>query len=151
MYIYAHIYWSRKWQPIPLFLPGKFHGQRSLVHYSPWGHRVGHDWAHMHTHGSTCLCIYIDMRVYVCIYVCVCIHTYMLVCILMCGQSCPTRWHIYIYNFLCVCVYIYPSSHLWKGIWIHFQLGSQNRWDYRKTSGVLKGHYVYFERIGQVD
>ena len=27
--------WSRKWQPIPLFLPGKFHGQTSLVGYSP--------------------------------------------------------------------------------------------------------------------
>jgi len=28
---------SRKWQPIPVFLPGKSHGQRSLVGYSPWG------------------------------------------------------------------------------------------------------------------
>ena len=27
--------WSRKWQPAPIFLPGKFHGQRSLVGYSP--------------------------------------------------------------------------------------------------------------------
>ena len=24
------ILWSRKWQPTPVFLPGKFHGQRSL-------------------------------------------------------------------------------------------------------------------------
>ena len=29
--------WRRKWQPAPLFLPGKFHGQRSLAGYSPWG------------------------------------------------------------------------------------------------------------------
>ena len=28
--------YSRKWQPTPVFLPGKFHGQRSLVGYSPW-------------------------------------------------------------------------------------------------------------------
>ena len=28
---------SRKGQPIPLFLPGKFHEQRCLVGYSPWG------------------------------------------------------------------------------------------------------------------
>ena len=28
--------WSRKWQLTPVFLPGKFHGQRSLVGYSPW-------------------------------------------------------------------------------------------------------------------
>ena len=25
------------------FLPGKFQGQRSLVGYSPWGHKVRHD------------------------------------------------------------------------------------------------------------
>ena len=31
--------WRRKWQPTPLFLPEKSHGQRSLVGYSPWGHR----------------------------------------------------------------------------------------------------------------
>ena len=30
---------GRKWQPIPVFLPGEFHGQRSLVGYSPWGHK----------------------------------------------------------------------------------------------------------------
>ena len=29
--------WRRKWQPTPVFLPGKSHGQRSLVGYSPWG------------------------------------------------------------------------------------------------------------------
>ena len=28
--------WSRKWQPTPLFLPGKSHGQRSLADCSPW-------------------------------------------------------------------------------------------------------------------
>ena len=27
--------WKRKWQPTPVFLPGEFHGQRSLVAYSP--------------------------------------------------------------------------------------------------------------------
>ena len=34
-----------KGQPIPVLLPGKFHGLSSLVGYSPWGRRVGHDWA----------------------------------------------------------------------------------------------------------
>ena len=29
----------RKWQPAPVFLPGEFHGLRSLVGYSPWGHK----------------------------------------------------------------------------------------------------------------
>ena len=31
--------WKRKWQPTPVFLPGESRGQRSLVGYSPWGHR----------------------------------------------------------------------------------------------------------------
>jgi len=31
--------WRRKWQPIPVFLPGKSHGQRSLVGYSAWGRK----------------------------------------------------------------------------------------------------------------
>ena len=30
---------NRKWQPTPVFLPGKSHGRRSLVGYSPWGHK----------------------------------------------------------------------------------------------------------------
>ena len=29
--------WRKKRQPTPVFLPGEFHGQRSLVGYSPWG------------------------------------------------------------------------------------------------------------------
>jgi len=31
------ISWRRKWQPTPVLLPGKCHGQRSLMGYSPWG------------------------------------------------------------------------------------------------------------------
>ena len=31
--------WRKKWQPTPVFLPGKSHGQRSLAGYSPWGHK----------------------------------------------------------------------------------------------------------------
>ena len=29
--------WRRAWQPTPVFLPGEFHRQRSLVGYGPWG------------------------------------------------------------------------------------------------------------------
>ena len=32
----------RKWQPTPVFMPGKFHGQRSLAGYSPWGRGQTH-------------------------------------------------------------------------------------------------------------
>ena len=30
---------SKKWQPTPVFLPGKSHGQRNLVDYSPWSRK----------------------------------------------------------------------------------------------------------------
>ena len=29
--------WRREWLPTPVFLPGEFHGQRSLAGYNPWG------------------------------------------------------------------------------------------------------------------
>jgi len=31
------ISWRRQWQPTPVFLPGKSHGRKNLVGYSPWG------------------------------------------------------------------------------------------------------------------
>ena len=31
--------WRRKWQPTPVFLPGRSHGQRSLAGYSPQGRK----------------------------------------------------------------------------------------------------------------
>ena len=33
------VYWRRKWQPTPVPLPGKSHGLRNLVGYSPWGYK----------------------------------------------------------------------------------------------------------------
>ena len=46
-------YWRRKWLPTPVFLPGQFHGQRSLVGYSPWGCKESNmteQLTHTHTH-----------------------------------------------------------------------------------------------------
>ena len=43
--------WTRKWQPTPAFLPGKFHGQRSLAGYSSWGRKeLNNDWANTQQH-----------------------------------------------------------------------------------------------------
>ena len=44
------ISWRRKWQPTPVFLPGKTHGQRSLVGCSPWGRTESDttEWLHFH-------------------------------------------------------------------------------------------------------
>ena len=42
---------SRNWQPTPVFLPGKFHGQNSLVGYSPWSQKESdtteHKWGQL--------------------------------------------------------------------------------------------------------
>ena len=42
--------WRRKGQLAPVFLPGKSHGQRSLVGYSPWGLRESDMTECTHTH-----------------------------------------------------------------------------------------------------
>ena len=42
--------WRRKWQPTPVLLPGKFHGQRSLVGYSPWGRKELDKTEQLHFH-----------------------------------------------------------------------------------------------------
>ena len=44
------IAWRRKWQPTPVFLPGKSHGQRILEGYSPWGCKELGMTQHTHTH-----------------------------------------------------------------------------------------------------
>ena len=46
--------WRRECQPTPVSLPGEFHGQRSLVGYSPWGCKESDmtEWL-THTHVST--------------------------------------------------------------------------------------------------
>ena len=36
---FGKILWRRKWQPIPVFLSGESHGQRSLGGYSPRDHK----------------------------------------------------------------------------------------------------------------
>ena len=41
---------ERKWQPTPVFLPGKLYGQRSLVGYSPWDHKELTMTEDAHTH-----------------------------------------------------------------------------------------------------
>ena len=48
--------WRREWQPTPVFLPGEFHGQRSLAGYIQfmWSQRVRYNWVtHTHTHTHT--------------------------------------------------------------------------------------------------
>ena len=59
--------WRRKWQPTPLFLPGKFHGQRGLEVCRPWGHEESDTTVHA-CHLLYKVCIYIYMYIYIYIY-----------------------------------------------------------------------------------
>ena len=40
--------WRRKWQPTPVFFPGKFHAHRNLMGYSPWGSKESDTAEHSH-------------------------------------------------------------------------------------------------------
>ena len=44
--------WRRKWQPTPVLLPGKPHGWRSLIGYSPWGRKESDMTERLHFHFS---------------------------------------------------------------------------------------------------
>ena len=63
--------WRREWQPTPIFLPGEFYGQRSLVGCSPWGRKepmTGHDWA-TNTHPVLFLTVFFfPVREFLCIH-----------------------------------------------------------------------------------
>ena len=42
--------WRKKWQPTPVFLPGEFHGQRSLMDFSPWNGKESDTIEHSRAH-----------------------------------------------------------------------------------------------------
>ena len=46
-YVYV---WRRQWHPTPVLLPGESHGRRSLVGYSPWGHKESDTTEPLHFH-----------------------------------------------------------------------------------------------------
>ena len=97
--------WRRKWQSIPVFLPAKSHGQRSLAGHKKLDttERLGCTCAtvcshvctytHIHTCTHTYICIYkhihvhTDRRVRVCIYIYTCMHIHMRAHTLSSGQS----------------------------------------------------------------
>ena len=52
IYVNYTLKWRRQWQPTPVLLPGKFHGWRSLVGCSPWGHKELDMTKQLHFHFS---------------------------------------------------------------------------------------------------
>ena len=64
----------RKWQPTPVFLPGKFHGQRSLADYSPWScKQVRHNLATKQQQQH----VYLYINIYIYVYMVCCIHKWL--------------------------------------------------------------------------
>ena len=47
------IHWRREWLPTPVFLPGKFYGQRSPESHSPWDCKESDKTGYTHTHPRT--------------------------------------------------------------------------------------------------
>ena len=87
--------WRRNWQPTPVFLPGKSHGQRSLVDYSPWGHKESDTTEWLNT---TPMNVTRDMKYDIWInfilnifklyiYICICVYIY------TCKLKCLYIWH----------------------------------------------------------
>ena len=59
--------WRKAWQSTPVFLPGKYHGQRSLAGYSPWGPKEWNTTEAAENIHSVCVCVC------VCVSVCLCV------------------------------------------------------------------------------
>jgi len=55
--------WIRKHLPVPVFLPGEFHGYGCLVGYSSWGHKELHMTEHLSTHTHTSLLSHSQLQV----------------------------------------------------------------------------------------
>ena len=49
---HPYVHWRRQWHPTPVLLPGKSHGQRSLVGCSPWGRKELDTTERLHFHFS---------------------------------------------------------------------------------------------------
>ena len=108
-----------KWQPTPVLLPGKPHGQRSLVSYSPWSYKELDTTERLYFHFSftfhyqinegsikTFFCFnfhFFARLVYLDLYLCVC------VCVSMCEH--PHRWFVLCQLFTCFS-YFYCSVFL---------------------------------------
>ena len=127
--------WRRKWLHTSVFLPGEFHGQRSLAGYSPWGckelemterltdarHTYMHTYIyihmhtymhiHMHTH------IYTYTHIHTCTYMCIltytCIHAYTCILTYTCIHT-----HAYTHIQTCTytCIHTYTHTHTYTRI-----------------------------------
>ena len=55
--------WRRIWQSTPVLLPGKSHGQRSVVGYSPWGRKESDMTEQIHFHFHPMVLVLVGMTI----------------------------------------------------------------------------------------
>ena len=62
--LFTFMYWRRKWQPTPVFLPGESQGRGSLVGCRLWGHTES-DTTEVTCSSSSSRCVYINPKLLV--------------------------------------------------------------------------------------
>ena len=62
---FGKIPWRKKWQSTPVLLPGKSHGQRSLVGYSLWGLKESDTTERLHFHFHKCQILFSAFPIYI--------------------------------------------------------------------------------------
>ena len=105
--------WRRAWWPTPVFLSGESRGQRSLVDYSPWGHKEL----------DTTERLSRSERVEWGIFSFLCFFFLIKIVYLQCFNFWYTaKWFSYIYIYLCVCVYVF--FHIFFPLWFIIGYGT---------------------------
>ena len=125
----------RKWLHTSVFLPGEFHGQRSLAGYSPWGCKESdvterltdarhtymhtHTYIHMHTYMHIHMHTHIYTHTHTHIHICTCMCTLTYTCILTYTYShihAYTHTHAYTHIQTYVHIHAYTHIHIYTHI-----------------------------------
>ena len=104
--------WRRKWQPTPVLLPGKFHGQRSLVGYSLWDHHESHMTEQLHFKKMKYSIFSLFLSIQVCFYACIYIYIRVYINKLE-ADLCYLVLHV-LFNIIISKLYFHPLTVSWK-------------------------------------
>ena len=95
----GHISWRRKWHPTPVFLPGKSRGWKSLLGYSPWGHKESDTTESIHF--TSLVCVYIHIYTHTS-------HIFNIICKGTLTRFLGTGWKCFTSQ-LCIAMYFFFS------------------------------------------
>ena len=109
------ISWNRKWQSTPVFLPGRFHGQRSLAGSNPWGCKGSDTTERMRVHTHT-LCDLV-------------------------GGHLKLHFKLWWKEIVCSLLRAGSCTHIQAHICMYTQ---RTRWNFKLWSADIKWHYQFF-------